>query len=57
MNGGMADTLRAGEIFDVRNTPSGMGRIAEFIRKHSDARRSLHPTHSVSAIGARAMAG
>jgi aminoglycoside N3'-acetyltransferase len=54
MSGGMADTLRAGEIFDVRNTPSGMGRITELIRKHADARRSLHPTHSVSAIGPRA---
>jgi len=54
MSGGMAETLRAGEIFDVRNTPSGTGRITELIRKQPDARRSLHPTHSVAAIGPRA---
>jgi aminoglycoside 3-N-acetyltransferase len=54
MRGGMAETLRAGEIFDVRNTPSGTGRITELIRKQPDARRSLHPTHSVAAIGPRA---
>jgi aminoglycoside 3-N-acetyltransferase len=54
MSGGMADTLRAGEIFDLRNTPSGTGQITELIRRQPDARRSLHPTHSVAAIGPRA---
>lgn len=54
MSGGMADTLREGKIFDVRNTPSGTGRITELIRRQQDARRSLHPTHSVAAVGPRA---
>jgi aminoglycoside 3-N-acetyltransferase len=51
MTGGMADTLRAGALFDVRTTPSGTGRITELLRRQADARRSLHPTHSVAAIG------
>lgn len=51
MTGGMADTLRAGALFDVRNTPSGTGRITELVRRQPDARRSLHPTHSVAAFG------
>jgi aminoglycoside 3-N-acetyltransferase len=54
MSGGMADTLRVGGVFDLRNTPSGTGRITEIIRQHPGAVRSLHPTHSVSAVGARA---
>ncbi len=51
MTGGMADTLRAGQLFDLRNTPSGTGRLTELLRRQPDARRSLHPTHSVAAIG------
>jgi aminoglycoside 3-N-acetyltransferase len=54
MTGLMADTLRAGDVFDVRETPSGTGRISELARRRPDARRSLHPTHSVAAIGPRA---
>ena len=54
MTGGMAETLRAGEVFDIRNTPSGTGRITELLRLQPDAHRSLHPTHSVAAIGPRA---
>jgi aminoglycoside N3'-acetyltransferase len=54
MTGGMADTLRADEVFDLRNTPSGTGRITELVRRHPGARRSLHPTHSVAAVGPRA---
>ncbi len=54
MAGGMADTLRAGLTFDVRETPSGTGRITELLRRRPDARRSLHPTHSVAAVGPRA---
>lgn len=37
--------------FDVRETPSILGAITEVIRKHPDARRSLHPTHSAAFIG------
>lgn len=54
MSGGMADTLHDRKLFDVRNTPSGTGRITELIRRQPDAKRSLHPTHSVAAVGARA---
>jgi aminoglycoside 3-N-acetyltransferase len=54
LSGGMADTLRAGGIFDVRNTPSVTGRLTEVIRQHPGAVRSLHPTHSVAALGSRA---
>ncbi len=38
-------------IFDVRNTPSWTGKIPEVFRKRPNAIRSLHPTHSVAAIG------
>ena len=38
-------------IFDVRSTPCWTRRIPETFRLRADARRSLHPTHSVAAIG------
>jgi aminoglycoside 3-N-acetyltransferase len=40
--------------FDLANTSSGLGAITEAFRKMPGVFRSLHPTHSVSAIGARA---
>jgi aminoglycoside 3-N-acetyltransferase len=54
MSGGMADKVRSGEVFDVRNTPSGTGRITEMVRQSPGAVRSMHPTHSVAALGPRA---
>jgi len=54
MSGGMADTVRSGVVFDVRNKPSGTGRITEMVRQSPGAVRSLHPTHSVAAVGPRA---
>ena len=39
--------------FDVRQ-PCTTGRIPETARQHPVARRSLHPTHSVAAIGPEA---
>ncbi len=39
---------------DVRLTPCWTGRIPETARLRPDARRSLHPTHSVTALGADA---
>ena len=39
-------------IFDVLNTPCWTGKIPETFRKRKNARRSYHPTHSVSGIGA-----
>jgi len=43
--------LLQGKIFDVRRTPSYAGLLTEFARKQPAARRSLHPTKSVCAIG------
>jgi aminoglycoside 3-N-acetyltransferase len=39
--------------FDVRSTPSCVGQITETFRKMPGVDRSLHPTHSVAAIGVR----
>ncbi|MBZ0296201.1 MAG: AAC(3) family N-acetyltransferase [Anaerolineae bacterium] len=41
-------------LFDPENTPCWTGRIPETFRQRPDAIRSLHPTHSVAAIGADA---
>lgn len=43
--------LKAGNIFDVRRTPSYTGILTEFARRQRRAVRSLHPTKSVCAIG------
>ncbi|MCD6384416.1 AAC(3) family N-acetyltransferase [Candidatus Sumerlaeota bacterium] len=41
-------------VFDVLRTPCWTGKIPETFRKRPTAQRSLHPTHSVSAIGRNA---
>jgi aminoglycoside 3-N-acetyltransferase len=41
-------------FFDVRRTPSNVGLIPETFRKRPGSMRSIHPTHSVAGIGARA---
>lgn len=38
-------------VFDVRHTPSNVGILPETFRLRSGTRRSLHPTHSVCAVG------
>lgn len=43
--------LRQDPVFDVRHTPSAMGAVSEVLRRRPEARRSLHPTHSVAAVG------
>ena len=43
-----------GQVFDRERTPSRMGAISEAVRTWPGARRSSHPGHPVSAIGARA---
>ena len=40
-----------GRVFDSRETPSCVGAITELFRKMPGVQRSLHPTHSVAAIG------
>jgi aminoglycoside 3-N-acetyltransferase len=37
--------------FDVRSTPSNVGRLPEYFRTRPGTLRSLHPTHSVSGVG------
>jgi len=41
-------------VFDVRGTPSNMGLIPEHFRLRPGTQRSIHPTHSVCAVGPRA---
>ena len=58
MTGSMYETLKSGPEFDVRETPTGMGKIAETLRRDKRSRRSIHPTHSVVALGCpRRLAG
>jgi aminoglycoside 3-N-acetyltransferase len=38
-------------VFDIRNSPSAMGKIGDELRRDPAARRSFHPTNSVVAIG------
>jgi len=37
--------------FDLRRTPSCVGTLSEVFRTMPGVRRSLHPTHSVAAVG------
>lgn len=43
-------------LHDTRHTPSCVGYLTEYFRTRSGTRRSLHPTHSVCAVGAQAEA-
>lgn len=55
LTGTMIEHLERGGIaLDVRSTPSTMGRISETLRLQAGSHRSLHPTHSVVGLGARA---
>ena len=40
--------------FDVNKTPSNVGALPEFFRLRSGTQRSVHPTHSVCAVGSLA---
>lgn len=42
-------------VIELATTPCWTGTIPETARQRPDAVRSIHPTHSVSAIGARAV--
>ncbi|NMA20204.1 MAG: AAC(3) family N-acetyltransferase [Lentisphaerae bacterium] len=42
------------ELFNVQNSPAFNGALADGMRKDSRSVRSLHFSHSISAIGARA---
>lgn len=43
-----------GDPFDIRHTPSKMGKITETARLHPDAVRTRHPIYSFAIIGAAA---
>ncbi|MFN2151198.1 MAG: AAC(3) family N-acetyltransferase [Anaerolineales bacterium] len=46
------DTVRSYHpVFDLRTTPSCVGALPEYFRTRTGTRRSLHPTHSVCALG------
>jgi aminoglycoside 3-N-acetyltransferase len=51
MTGTMYETLKDAMPFDLKNTPSGVGKITEIFRQRDGVVRSLHPTHSVCALG------
>ena len=38
-------------IYDVHCSSSDLGALSEYIRKMDRAKRSLHPTHNVAAVG------
>lgn len=42
------------KTFEVRETPSQMGVISELFRKEYPTKRSLHPTHTLTGMGADA---
>lgn len=41
-------------VFDVDNSPSCVGGLSEYFRTRTGALRSIHPTHSVCALGKKA---
>ena len=43
--------LAKGEVFDLRRSTTPMGIVPELARRQRGALRSLHPTHSVVALG------
>lgn len=47
--------LESNNVFNIHKTPSYMGILTELARRHPDAKRSLHPTKSVVAIGKEAI--
>ena len=56
LTGSPEDGPKKPPFCDVRQTPCWTGRIPETFRKDPRAVRSLHPTHSVAAIGVHAAA-
>jgi aminoglycoside 3-N-acetyltransferase len=49
--GRFKEYLEQNPVFDVKNSPVVMGAVNEYLSLHPNAERSLHPTHSVIAIG------
>ena len=47
----MLERAQSRAVFDVRNTLSQSGKLTETFRQYPGTVRSLHPTHSVVALG------
>lgn len=45
------DFLNGDQVFNRRRTPTGVGLLSELARRMPGARRSMHPTKSVCAVG------
>jgi len=43
--------IQSDPIFDPLNSPSSLGKITDTFWRYPGVKRSLHPTHSVAAIG------
>jgi len=54
IKGSMANTLSDNYVFVPKKTPSTIGALPEAFRLLKNAVRSIHPTHSVCAIGKKA---
>ena len=52
--GSFYEYLKSSPVFDVRNAPIAMGAINERFAMLQGAYRSIHPTHSVVAVGSQA---
>lgn len=46
--------LKRDLVFDVKRSPSALGLLSELARRYPGAKRSLHPTSSIVAIGPKA---
>ncbi len=46
--------LQKQPFFDVRRSPSVLGMLSELARRYPEAKRSIHPTSSIVAIGPKA---
>ena len=53
IKGSSLDYLKSINEFDVRTAPNAMGALSCFYGRQEGARRSMSPTHSVVALGAK----
>ncbi len=53
-NQGAKNYYESGKCFEINKTPTTVGLINELFRRRKGVVRSLHPTHSILAIGPKA---
>ena len=53
IKGSSLEYLRSIKVFDVRTASNAMGTISTYYGRQNGSKRSLSPTHSVVALGAR----